>query len=276
MHVVLDVDSLDGTILGRMRETGESQVSEFEVAATEALTRSVCERADLVLACSEVDRRQIHALTPNARVEVLPNGVDPHRFDDLGPPPRDPVVTFTGFLAYWPNADACRYLATAILPLLREQVPDVQVRLVGRLPPEMVVDLGALAGVEVRADAPDIRPWLAQSRVMVAPIRAGSGTRLKILEAFAAGRPVVSTSIGCEGLDVVHEEHLLIADTPAAFASAVARLLADAALAGRIAAGARHLLLQHYDRAALADRLRACVTRLADSPRRTPRGGRGQ
>jgi len=274
-HVVLDIDSLDGTVLQRMRDTDGSLMSEFDIAATEALTRTVCNRADLVLACSEVDAAHIRRLAGRARVEVVANGVDGSTFVGSGPPPHrsPPVVTFTGFLSYWPNADACAYFIGEVLPLLRTLVQDVRFRMVGRVPPESLVTLAEQHGVELHADVPDIRPWFATSHVMVAPIRAGSGTRLKILEAFAAGRPVVSTTIGCEGLDVQDGIHLLIADTPDAFARAVARVVTTPDLSARLVEHAAALFRARYERTALAAQLRQLVASLEGT---TPRGRAGR
>ncbi|MGC4081465.1 MAG: glycosyltransferase [Vicinamibacterales bacterium] len=269
-RVVLDIDSLDGTIFERMRHTDRDIVSSFDVAATEALTRTVCARADPVLACSDVDAARIASLSPDARIDVMPNGVDTRVFDGLSAPPREgsPTVTFTGFLAYWPNADACTFFIVDILPRLRALVPDVRVRIVGRVAPEPVVTMTAAHGVELHADVPDIRPWFETSHVMVAPIRAGSGTRLEILEAFAARRPVVSTTIGCEGLDVRHDEHLLIADDGERFAEAVASLLHDRARADAMATRARELVEQRFAHPALAERMRTLFDSLADTPPR--------
>lgn len=274
-HVVLDIDSLDGTVLQRMRDTDGSLMTEFDIAATEALTRTVCNRADLVLACSEVDAAHLRRLARRARVEVVANGVDGSAFAGLGPPPRQspPVVTFTGFLSYWPNADACAFFIEEVLPALRALVHDVRFRMVGRVPPASLVMLAQQPGVDLHADVPDIRPWFASSDVMVAPIRAGSGTRLKILEAFAAGRPVVSTTIGCEGLDVQDGTHLLVADGATAFASAVARVVTSPELSARLIEHGYAVFQARYERTALAAHLRQRIAGLEGT---TPRGRAGR
>lgn len=269
-QVVLDIDSLDGTVLQRMRDTDGSLMTEFDITATEALTRTVCNRADLVLACSEVDAAHIRRLARRARVEVVANAIDGSAFAHLGPSPRQtpPVVTFTGFLSYWPNADACSFFIGDVLPLLRALVPDVRFRMVGRVPPASLVALAQQHRVELHADVPDIRPWFASSDVMVAPIRAGSGTRLKILEAFAGGRPVVSTTVGCEGLDVEDGVHLLVADEADAFARAVARVLLTRSLSDSLVTHASALFHTHYERTAVAERLRRIIASLAGTPAR--------
>jgi polysaccharide biosynthesis protein PslH len=270
-YVVLDIDSLEGVVLQRMRDAGAAAVSSFAVAATDALTRFACERADLVLACSDVDAAAIREAVPAARVEVVPNGVDVAALDGMGPIPRNtpPVVTFTGFLSYWPNADACTWFADEILPRVRARVGHVVFRVVGRVPPADVMDLALREGIEVIPDVPAMHPYFAAADVLVAPIRAGSGTRVKILEAFAAGRPVVSTSVGCEGLPVTSGEQLLIADEPDGFADAVAELIANRPLAARLAAAASVLVRSTFDLPVVGARLRETYRSLADAPARS-------
>jgi polysaccharide biosynthesis protein PslH len=248
-RVVLDIENVDTMLFRRMRAAGEATVSDFELAATDALLGTACRRADLVLACSEPDAAALRLLAPETRIEIVPNGVDLQRFDSPGPPPRHTprIVTFTGLLAYWPNADACEYFVGDILPRLERIVPAVTFQIVGRVPPANVVLLADGTRVRLAADVPDIRPWLAASDVLVVPLRAGSGTRLKILDGFAARRPVVSTSIGCEGLDVEDERHLLVADDPASFAGATARAITDAALADRLVEAGHALAQTRYD-----------------------------
>jgi glycosyltransferase involved in cell wall biosynthesis len=270
-RVVLDIDSLDAPIFARMRSAGATGTSAFDVEATEALTRSACARADLVLACSEVDAGHIRRIAPTAHVRVVENALPTDRYAAVAdrPPLASPIVTFTGLLGYWPNADACAFFVDAIWPRVLARAAPAVFRIVGRVPPTAVVDLTRSPSVELHADVEDILPWFEASRVMVAPIRAGSGTRLKILEAFAAGRPVVSTSIGCEGLDVVHGEHLFIADDPDAFAECVVRLLQDAALWRRLATAALALVRQRYDVEVAGAQLRAHYEMLSSS---IPRG----
>jgi glycosyltransferase involved in cell wall biosynthesis len=264
-RVVVDIENYDTAVLRQRQAADGTTVTAFEVAATDALLRTVCGRADAVVACSEPDARQLRALAPEARVEIIPNGVDVTWFDGLAPPPRatPPVVLFTGLLAYWPNADACVHFAEAVLPRIERLAGPVAFQIVGRVPPASVVSLADGVRVRLAADVPDIRPWLAAADVLVVPLRAGSGTRLKILEGFAAGRPVVSTAIGCEGLDVEPGRHLLVADDPEVFASAVANLLADRTVADRLVAEARALVRARYAVPIVSGALRVLYRELA-------------
>ena len=151
-----------------------------------------------------------------------------------------------GNLGYAPCADAALHLVRDILPRIRSQLGQVQTTIVGIDPPEKLLKLNA-SDVHVTGRVADIVPYYMENAVCVTPLRAGGGTRLKILEAMALGRPVVSTTIGCEGLDVTHGRHLLVSDDPGGFADCVVRLLTDSALYRRIAAEARSLVETAYD-----------------------------
>jgi glycosyltransferase involved in cell wall biosynthesis len=176
-----------------------------------------------------------------------------------------------GTLGYYPNADGAAFLCRDVVPLLGRNGQPPRVAIVGSKPPESVRALGALPEVSVFADVPDVAPYYAAAKVAVVPLRAGGGSRIKILEAFAHGRPVVSTRIGAEGLAVADGRHLLLADTAEAFAAAVRRLLSDPDLAARLAAEARQLVDERYDFECVAREIEA----LADPAAGVIECGRG-
>ncbi|HEY7499686.1 MAG TPA: glycosyltransferase [Vicinamibacterales bacterium] len=230
-------------------------------------------RFDRVLAVSEVDRDTLQRLYGNelaAPVSVIPTGVDTQYFV---PQPVDPSgarrIVFTGSMDWLPNADGVEYFCREILPLIRRDEPDATFTIAGRSPTPAVRRLAQDRGVEVTGRVEDIRPYLAKSAVYVVPLRIGGGTRLKIFEAMSAGRAVVSTSIGAEGLPTENGRHLLIADDPQAFAHAVVRLLRDATTREAIERAARALVTGRYDWAAAAMHLEQALveTRMA-----APRG----
>jgi polysaccharide biosynthesis protein PslH len=193
-------------------------------------------------ALDRVARRRLRAV-------VVPNGVDTAYFQSSSSVSAKPdTLVFTGLMAHAPNADGVRYFCAEVLPLIWQRRPSVRLLVVGADPTPDVraLDQGATGRVRVLGAVPDMRPYLAESSVAVVPLRSGSGTRLKILEALAMERPVVSTTIGVEGLEVVDEQHLLIADQPAAFAAAVLRLLEDRGLAKGLAAQGRALVERRY------------------------------
>ena len=203
--------------------------------------------------CSELDASRAGL----RGVRVVPNGY---------PAPTRPVgrsqagwprtVVFHGTLRYPPNADAARFLVEQVLPPLEKLVPDVRVRLVGLAPPS-VQALDDRPAVTVTGQVLDIGKELAGADVVVVPLRFASGTRIKILEAFAHRIPVVSTSVGAEGLDVEHDVHLLLADDPDAIAKSCAAALTDDALRARLVEEAAALLSSRYRSSATSDAVAA-------------------
>jgi polysaccharide biosynthesis protein PslH len=205
-----------------------------------SLQHRLAGQADAVQVCSELDRRRLG--TRNA--VVIPNG-----YDDPGvgepPSPAGNVMMMIGRWPYPPNSDGARFYVREILPRIRAHVPDATIRLVGRGAGHLD-SLRGIPGVEIVGEVPDVADELARARLVVVPLRAGSGTRLKVLEAFAFRVPVVSTSIGCEGIDAVPGTHLLVADRPDDFAQACIRLLTDDDLHHGVARDARMLFESHY------------------------------
>ncbi len=148
---------------------------------------------------------------------------------------------------YYPNTQAVLFFAKNCWPLIREQVPTATWLIVGKNPPFEVQRLATtLPGVTVTGTVPDVRPYLVTSAVAIAPIQAGSGTRLKILESLASQKATVSTTVGCEGLAVVPEKHLLVADTPAAFVQAVVTLLHNPQMRNALGYAGRALVEAEY------------------------------
>jgi glycosyltransferase involved in cell wall biosynthesis len=180
------------------------------------------------------------------RVWLLPNGVD----DALLRAPSIPVVpdriVFVGTLNYQANQDALRFFCAEILPRVRAQEPKVSLSIVGLNPVQWIRDLDDGQSVFVHANVPEIAPYVQGATLSIVPLRVGGGTRLKILESLALGTPVVSTTIGAEGLDLVDGEHLLLADSAETFADAVVRGLRDAELRSQLAESGRRRVQQQY------------------------------
>jgi len=212
------------------------------------------ERFDRCIVVSETDRERLASRNGRLRIDVVPNGVDTTVYQPLGPTHQDPALLFIGNMSYRPCVDAAVYLVRDILPLVRRRHPDTEVWLVGAGP---TAEVQALAdpGVHVTGRVEDVVPYYARCAAAVVPLRAGGGTRLKILEAMALGRPVVSTTIGCEGLEVEPGEHLLVADDPQHLAEAIVGLLDDPARGERLVVKARQLVSSRYDWDAIADQM---------------------
>lgn len=193
------------------------------------------------------DQEMLLADEPTARTAVVPNGVDLEFFRPSPPSVRREVQTllFFGAIDYYPNTDAMLFFLREVHSQLVARYPHVRLCIVGRRPPESILSQRS-ATVEVTGVVDDVRPWLDRADVVIVPLRIGGGTRLKILEAMAMGKAVVSTSLGAEGLDVVPERDLLVADDAAAFVTQIGRLLDNPELGRRLGASARRLVATRY------------------------------
>jgi glycosyltransferase involved in cell wall biosynthesis len=206
---------------------------------------AACRHVDAVLTTSLDDRDLLTPDVDGTPVRVVPNGVDTDFFRPGGGQ-EDPVgLLFTGAMNYAPNADAVLHFCTEILPTIHASIPETSLAVVGRNPPDRIQSLGT-DRIAITGTVRDVRPWMARAAVFVVPLRVGGGTRLKILEALACGRAVVSTSLGCEGLDVTNGDDILVADTPTAFADAVVRCLRDPELRRRLGGRGRALVERRY------------------------------
>lgn len=228
-----------------------------EVAKAQRFERWAVDAFDVVITVSEEDADHLPVgggAEARGRMLVAPNGVDTDLYRP-SPLPTEARIVMTGSLGYGPNLDGVMWFCDEVLPLVRDRVPAATLALVGRSPASEVRALGGRDGVEVHADVPSVLPWLAEARVAVVPLRVGTGTRLKALEAMAAGRPVVGTTIGLAGLGLVDGHHALMADDVPAMADAVAAVLADRSLAERLARSGRELVEERFEWSAIADDL---------------------
>jgi glycosyltransferase involved in cell wall biosynthesis len=191
-----------------------------------------------LLATSEADSARLHAIAPGARIEVFPNALPPTPLPTVN---QEEVVVFSGNLGYHPNISAVRYFREQIWPGLRERWPGLIWRLVGRNPEAVRRITRGDERIELTGPVQDAISEIARAKVALVPLLAGSGTRFKILEAWAAGVPVVSTPLGAEGLPGRHGEQLLLAADARQFQDAVCALLADPELRSRIGRSGRYL-----------------------------------
>jgi sugar transferase (PEP-CTERM/EpsH1 system associated) len=230
VKVIIDQHNLEYEIRLRTYQQESAWVRKWYNRLESSLLKSVeierCRNADLVLVTSERERLILKKLLPKSVIEVVPNGVDIEMFCGDSTEQEVPGrIIFTGSMEYYPNVHAVQYFAQTCWPLIRKHLPDATWHIVGKNPLPAVQELAELPGVTVTGTVPDVRPYLASALVATVPLQIGSGTRLKILEALAMRKAVVSTSQGCEGLSVVPGKHLQVADQPEAFAEAVIALL---------------------------------------------------
>lgn len=221
---------------------------EVEWRKLRAREAAACRRADMTIAVSQADAERLSLLAPGASIEWMPTGVD---IDYFSPSPftsqeRPAHLVFSGSMDWHPNEDAVRYFMGEILPLIRAAIPDTTFSIVGRNPSAGLRHAAAAAAVEVTGTLDDIRPAMAAASLCVVPLRAGSGTRLKIFEALAMGKAVVSTRLGAEGLQMTSGRHFVAADGARNFADAVIALLRDDEWRRRIANAGRTLVETRY------------------------------
>jgi glycosyltransferase involved in cell wall biosynthesis len=233
--------------------------------AASALERRAIAGADIVTVVSPVDAAAIRGLAPGRRIEVVTNGVDTERFDPtaVGPLREDPdTIVLVGAMSFPPNVEAAVWLCREVLPVLHRTRPTARVRLIGRDP---VPAVRALAGdgVEVTGTVDDVRPEIMRGTVVAIPMVSGSGVKNKVLEAMAMARPIVSTTLGIESLDVVDGREVIVADGPAAFAAALDRLLASPIARAALGPAARDYVIEGYSWEACARRYRELYEDLA-------------
>jgi sugar transferase (PEP-CTERM/EpsH1 system associated) len=237
------------TVARRLLQTQWQRMLRFE--------RETLSRFDLVLAVSDADRETFGRLFPGALtapVHVVQTGVDTAYFAPMNArhPSKRAHLVFTGSMDWLPNEDGMQYFVREIFPLIRQLEPDATLSIIGRSPTPAVRRLAEHSGIEVTGSVDDVRPHMAEGSVYVVPLRIGGGTRLKIFEAMAMAKAVVSTTVGAEGLPVTSGQNIAIADEPQEFARAVVQLIRDADTRRRIETEARRLVLERYDWSAVA------------------------
>lgn len=249
---VLDLDDDEVQTRERLAELHTGHGDAFgayletrEVERFRALEALWAPRFARLLVASEADRQRLAARLAGDRLAVFPNGV---RVPDFLPPPASRTLLFVGTLGYFPNEDAALVLIGRILPRLRSVAgEDITLRIVGAGTGERLRKAAVTPGVELAGPVDNITDEYARACLVPIPLRAGGGTRIKLLEALAHGRAVVATTIAAEGLSLEHDRHLMIADEPDAFADACLSLLRDLARADRLAMAGRDHVRQHYE-----------------------------
>jgi polysaccharide biosynthesis protein PslH len=248
---VLFTHNVEATIWHRHYEVATNPIwkaiSRREWRKMEAAERRYLSLADRVLVVSEKDRDEFASFLDPKTLTVIPTGVDVDYFQPIPVEEVANSIVFTGSMDWLPNEDAIVYFADAVLPLIKQQCPEVSLEVVGRSPSRKLQSLAETEkSIRLTGRVDDIRPYVARGAVCIVPLRIGGGTRLKIFEAMAMNKAVVSTSVGAEGLPVHSGENILLADTPNKFAESVISLLRDPNKRQRLGSAARALVLERY------------------------------
>lgn len=253
-------------------------LAELEWRRLKVYEEAICRRFDRVVVVSETDARALDLAAGAEQTAIIPIAIDTEAQPLLPRTASARHVLSVATMFYPPNVEGVAWFAHEVMPLIRRHRSDVEFHIVGSRPPASIRRLAQPgSGIIVTGYVADLTPLQRQSAVLVVPLLAGSGMRVKIIEAFARGIPVVSTTIGAEGLDVIPGEHLLIADQPAELAAAIERILTEPALAARLSRAGRALVEQRYDwRTALVglDRLYGGPARPPSQAQSSASGGR--
>jgi glycosyltransferase involved in cell wall biosynthesis len=225
----------------------------FQANLMQAEERSKCRQVALNVAVSSVDAARLAAIAPGAKIAVVPNGVDTKVFQPSSS--QGSGIVYVGGTTWFPNRDALHYFSESILPRIREREPEAAVRWVGRASEAEQTHFGSRHGIEMTGFVPTIQPYVHDAACFIVPLRIGGGTRLKILDAWAMGKAIVSTSVGCEGLEAVDGVNILIRDSPEEFAAAVSLVLRDDDLRRRLEEGGRSTAEAIYDWRVVGDHM---------------------
>ncbi len=259
--LVFDAHNATWSILERMRQHASwwlKPILSVEAARMKRYEAAVVERFDHTLVVSDIDRVALisagddavsGAVQQDGRVVIMPIGVDTQRLRPLAREERTSNVLTLGTLHYAPNAEGIRWFLHEVWPKVRVNMPDATLTIVGKNPPRDFIQYGEAHSQEIQVTGyvEDLEPYLRNAALMVVPVLAGSGMRVRILEAFSRGLPLVTTSIGLEGIAAVDGEEVLIADESEAFASAVVSVIRDPELQDRLSINARKLATSRYD-----------------------------
>jgi sugar transferase (PEP-CTERM/EpsH1 system associated) len=247
-RLILDMHNIESHLLKRYAQEEKnifkkayahltaSKLNRYEIEFSKKFSR--------ILVCSPEDASILASRGVSAGVEIVPNGVDVEYFKPTSEA-KDKCLVFVGTLNYHANVSGVLHFAKSIFPHILERNPDIQWYIVGKDPTDEIEDL-ASENIIVTGPVPDVRPYLSKAAVVVAPLLVGGGTRLKILEAMAMQKAVVSTSIGAEGIGAKHGENIILADSDQGFASEVNNLLEDQNMAERLGCAARRYVEAHF------------------------------
>jgi glycosyltransferase involved in cell wall biosynthesis len=259
---IFDAHNAVWTIVERMRQNSPwylQPMLRLEAQRVKRYEAMLVRDFEHTLAVTAIDEKDlltaVREMTPGfeqacaQKITVIPIAVDTAKLQPIRRRPGSTNILTLGTLHYLPNADGIRWFATEVFPLILQQLPQATLTILGKNPPPDFLQMAAEnpGRITVTGYVPELEPYLEQAALMVIPVRAGSGMRVRILEALARGMPLVTTTVGLEGIDARHAQEVLVADTPEDFAQAVIRLMGDADLQAKLAQNGRRLAESAYD-----------------------------
>lgn len=263
---VLDEHNVESIIWRRYYELEKNIFKKIfignQIKKIELYEKNTCSRFDMCLTVSGSDRQNLMQVSPDSTVKVIENGVDIDYFTPIRVDVEKNSIVFTGSMDWLLNEDAIIYFIKDVFPLLKASIPDTKLYIVGQNPSVRIKKRANGHRIIVTGRVDDVRPYIARSTVYIAPLRGGGGTRLKILEAMAMGKPVVSTAVGCEGIDVTPGENIVVADDPKAFSREIIKLFHNPSLCKKLGENGRKLVEDTYSWKTISSRLEETYQRI--------------
>lgn len=266
------IDHLHYAETARNRPLGRQKALDWlEARRMRSFELAQMPRFQAALVCSPADRELALDQAGAIPIEVLPNGADISYYSPEREPDPEPTILLMGTMHYYPNIDAVRWYMKSMHEPLLAAMPNLRVLIVGHQPPEEILALAKRPEITVTGSVPDVRPYMARSWVQAVPLRLGGGTRLKIVESMAAGLPVISTSVGAQGLEVRSGLQMVLADEPDDFVRKLVALLQDRDGRERMARAARSYVQSHYSWQMLGGKFAGfCAATVERAQRRVP------
>jgi len=259
---VLDHHNIESHMLIRRAGKEKNFFKKFyywqEGKRLEKYEKIYCEKFSFNITCSDLDSDRLKHISKNARVETIPNGVDIHYFQphDVSHGATSKKIIFIGRLNFYPNAEAVKFIARSIWPIVKTSIPNIECDLIGANPPQEVVELAKTdPHFAVHGFVDDILPYMERTTIYVCPIKDGGGTKLKVLDALAMGMPLVAHPIACEGIEVTNNHTVLFAETPQQFADKIKQLFDDPKFAENISENERKLIVEKYSYESIGKKL---------------------
>jgi glycosyltransferase involved in cell wall biosynthesis len=260
VKIVLNHHNIESLMMLRRAENEKNILKKFyfwqEGKKLARYERKVCGDFDLNITCSELDSDRLVSHTKISKCETIPNGVDLDYFNPVDIPQKPRSLIFVGGLSWYPNLDAMTFFLKQVWPLLHKEVEDVSLTIIGRSPPDWMIEMQAIyPSLKVMGFVDDIRSLLSESYLYVCPIKDGGGTKLKVLDALAMKKALVADPIACEGIDVKNGESVMFASTPREYIEAIKSLIANQELKESIEREGRRLIEKNYSFASIGARL---------------------
>ena len=248
---VLDHHNIESHMMLRRAALEKNWIKKFyflqEGLKLQHYEKCILREFDMHITCSQLDSNRLNKIDPTALVEEIPNGVDIEYFYPMNTSPKTKSLVFAGGLKWYPNQKAMLYFAKEIWPLLKHEIPDVSMDVIGQSPPDALIELSVRdSSFRVHGFVDDVRPYLDRATVYVCPITDGGGTKLKILDALAMGKAIVADPIACEGIDVTVNKNVLFATSPNEYLAAIQFLFDNPDIRKKMGESARQLILEQY------------------------------